>query len=180
MKVALIPHPQTPGPDIEISVTVGRPRRQGLSLDYEITGDIADLHIPGWVRWSRADELWRTTCFEAFIARPEGGYLEFNQSPSGQWAVYAFDGYRQGMTHQPGVEIRNGAREEDERRLQVSGILDLDRMNLGQGPWRIGLSAVIETVDGTISYWALAHPSDKPDFHHPDSLVLELPPMEVE
>ncbi len=175
MKVSLIPHPQTPGPDIKIAVSVGRPRRLGLSLDYEITGDIAGLHIPGWVRWSRADDLWRTTCFEAFIARPEGGYLEFNQSPSGQWAVYAFDGYREGMRHQPGVEIRNGVREQDEGRLHVAGVLDLDRMNLGEGPWRLGLSAVIEATDGAISYWALAHPSDKPDFHHPDSFVLELP-----
>ena len=37
------------------------------------------------------------------------------------------------------------------------------------------LSAVIETTDGAMSYWALAHPSAKPDFHHPDSFVLDLP-----
>ena len=53
--------------------------------------------------------------------------------------------------------------------------LDLDRLNLGEGPWRMGVSTVIETVDGAISYWALAHPPDKPDFHHPESFVLELP-----
>ena len=35
---------------------------------------------------------------------------------------------------------------------------------------RIGLSAVIETTDGALSYWALAHPAEKPDFHHPDLL----------
>jgi hypothetical protein len=44
---------------------------------------------------------------------------------------------------------------------------------------RIGLSAVIEDVDGGLSYWALAHPSDKPDFHHPDSFALTLPPPET-
>ncbi|QLQ12045.1 MAG: hypothetical protein HZY74_00360 [Brevundimonas sp.] len=49
------------------------------------------------------------------------------------------------------------------------------RIPLPLGPCRIGLTAVIEDTDGTISYWALAHPSDKPDFHHPDSFVLELP-----
>ena len=42
-----------------------------------------------------------------------------------------------------------------------------------EGPF--GLSAVIETIDGAISYWALAHPAEKPDFHHPDSFVLTLP-----
>ena len=40
---------------------------------------------------------------------------------------------------------------------------------------RLGLSVVIETLDGAISYWALAHPSEKPDFHHPDSFILTLP-----
>jgi hypothetical protein len=39
---------------------------------------------------------------------------------------------------------------------------------------RVGLSAVIEANDGTLSYWALKHPAAKPDFHHPDSFVLEL------
>ncbi|RYG10830.1 MAG: hypothetical protein EON96_16135 [Caulobacteraceae bacterium] len=38
----------------------------------------------------------------------------------------------------------------------------------------VGLAAVIESFDGTIAYWALAHPSDKPDFHHPDSFALDL------
>ena len=37
-----------------------------------------------------------------------------------------------------------------------------------------GLAAVIRGVDGAIGYWALAHPSDKPDFHHPDSFALDL------
>jgi hypothetical protein len=49
------------------------------------------------------------------------------------------------------------------------------RLELPIGATRLGLSAVIETVDGFFSYWALAHPSDKPDFHHPDSFILELP-----
>jgi hypothetical protein len=32
--------------------------------------------------------------------------------------------------------------------------------------WELGLSAVLEEKDGTKTYWALEHPSDKPDFHH--------------
>jgi hypothetical protein len=45
--------------------------------------------------------------------------------------------------------------------------------------WQTGLSAVVETKDGGISYWALAHPPGKPDFHHPDSFALTLPPPEL-
>ena len=43
-------------------------------------------------------------------------------------------------------------------------------------PLRLGLSAVIEDDSGKLSYWALKHPSGKPDFHHPDTFVLEIAP----
>ena len=41
----------------------------------------------------------------------------------------------------------------------------------------LGLSAVIEGADGSLSYWALVHPPGKPDFHNADCFALELPPM---
>jgi hypothetical protein len=42
-------------------------------------------------------------------------------------------------------------------------------------PWRLALAAVIEETNGATSYWALKHPRGKPDFHHADGFVLELP-----
>ena len=42
--------------------------------------------------------------------------------------------------------------------------------------WRLGLSAVIEDTNGHKSYWALAHPPGKPDFHHADCFAYELSP----
>jgi hypothetical protein len=56
--------------------------------------------------------------------------------------------------------------------LQVA--LDLSNLPL-DGPWRLGLSAVIEEASGRLSYWALTHPPGKPDFHHSDCFALELP-----
>jgi hypothetical protein len=44
----------------------------------------------------RADDLWRTTCFELFIqAEGESGYREWNFAPNGSWAAYDFSGYRE-------------------------------------------------------------------------------------
>jgi hypothetical protein len=40
-------------------------------------------------------------------------------------------------------------------------------------PWRLGLSALIEDTSGCKSYWALAHPPGKPDFHHADCFAYE-------
>jgi hypothetical protein len=119
-------------------------------------------------RDGRADNLWKTTCFEVFIQTTDG-YVEFNISPSGQWASYAFDDYRNG----------GRAAVEEVRGFGLEGGDDYAAIEaevaLPKGAIRMGLSTVVETVDGAISYWALAHPSDKPDFHHPDSFVLELP-----
>jgi hypothetical protein len=59
--------------------------------------------------------------------------------------------------------------------LQVSP--DLDRLPglSGYADWRLGLSAVIEETSGDRSYWALAHPPGKADFHHSDCFALRLP-----
>ena len=46
--------------------------------------------------------------------------------------------------------------------------------------WDIGLSAVIEEIDGTKSYWALAHGNGPPDFHNPTCFAYHLPPFEPE
>ena len=43
-------------------------------------------------------------------------------------------------------------------------------------PLGLGLSTVVEDNHGRLSYWALRHPSGKPDFHHPDTFALEIVP----
>lgn len=119
----------------------------------------------------RMDGLWRTTCFEAFAKSAGSGYAEFNLSPSGEWAAYQFDSYRAGM-----ASLDGSVQVDDVER--ATGVLEIRAILNWQG-WphatRLALSAVIEDVDGAISYWAVNHPSDKPDFHHPDSFVLDLP-----
>jgi hypothetical protein len=59
-----------------------------------------------------------------------------------------------------------------DRGLELSAALQMEI----EVPLRLGLSAVIEETSGRKSYWALAHPPGKPDFHHPDCFALELPP----
>ena len=102
-------------------------------------------------------------------------YFEFNLSPSQQWAAYRFDGYRSGMAIALLEEPWIGVSRQDGR-IQLTTELELGSIPALAGkPWRVGLSAVLEEVQRGKSYWALAHPVGKPDFHHPDSFVLELP-----
>lgn len=145
----------------------------GLGLRFRLVGGMGALSIPARQPPGPADELWRHTCFECFIARDDGpGYREFNFSPSGLWAVYDFSDYRQRVSgFRPGAEPVIVVKRTDEG-LELEARLPAALLPGGR---RLGLTAVVEAKDGSLSYWALAHPSEKPDFHHPGGLVLSLP-----
>jgi len=161
-----------------IEVAAARPRADRLVLSYVVTGTMSDIRMPPVVPAARTDNLWRHTCFEAFVRAASGpSYYEFNFAPSTQWAAYRFDGYRSGMAaaeiSAPEMEVRSGP---DSYTLQAA--LELDRLpDLSrEAVWRLGLSALIEDTSGAMSYWALAHPPGKPDFHHTDCFALEFAP----
>lgn len=152
-----------------IDVEVLRPRAGVLALRYEVRGRIGALRLPSVAAPERTDELWRHTCFEAFVS-DGAGYHEFNFAPSTQWAAYSFDGYRAGMRNAdsfgaPRIDLRTG-----DDRLELSVELDMP----GDVTGRLGLTAVIEETNGNISYWALAHPPGRADFHHADGFVIDL------
>ena len=175
MRLALKCHPDTPCAAVtRIEVEVERAGQGALALTYELTGAIGDLAIPPTAAPDRADELWRRTCFEAFVRPAPGeGYLEVNLSPSTQWAAYRFSRYRDGMAEAdvaaPRIEVRRAA-----DRLELRARLALPQ--LADAPGALGLSAVIEEASGAKSYWALAHPPGRPDFHHADGFAAELTP----
>ena len=125
---------------------------------------------------ARADELWRNTCFEAFVrTSPGAGYYELNFAPSTQWAAYRFSGYRSGMRVATEISAPRIETQSSPECYMLRAFLALDRLP-GLPPdagWRLGLSAVIEETSGRKSYWALMHPAGKPDFHDADSFVHE-------
>jgi hypothetical protein len=172
MLVSLTPHPANPpGPVDRITVELER-RDERLFLRFTVEGDPDGVLWPGEAAPGRADELWKHTCFEAFVPTIDG-YREFNLSPSGQWASYAFDGYRSGMKtadEQAEVSPLDGAADQ----VALEAVIDLPPQ-----AFFIGLCAVIEDHEGWISYWALSLPPGKPDFHHTDSFVLALPALEL-
>ena len=146
-----------------------------IHLDYRVTGPVDTLSIPAPCIPAAADNLWQHTCCEAFVAaRGEGAYHEFNFSPSGQWASYRFDSYRQrdeafAPAARPALAFT--------RRAQALRLMAVIPSTLlpGAGPFEIALSAVIETSDGSKSYWALVHPAAQPDFHLRQNFILTLP-----
>lgn len=176
-----MPHPASAGHAAQaIDVTVERGAAGILTLTYVVRGDLSGIYLPDPAPSLRTDELWKRTCFEAFI-RPSGSeaYCEFNLAPSTRWAAYGFTSCRNGMDDLaiPAPEItarRQGETYVLTARLHLSGVLSL----VDQGNWSLNLTAVIEDLDGAHAWWALAHPSATPDFHHPEAFVLDLPAPE--
>ena len=172
------PHPAGgDSPIRQVAVTVERTRPLSFAVTFDLTGDIERLALPFEAPSRRCDDLWRHTCCEVFIGRSAGaGYYELNLSPSGRWAFYGFSGYRLGMTRPFGIEIEPMRRERTADRYRLSTTVDLDRLpGLDGGlAWRVGLTSVIEDTAGDKTYWALAHPSAGPDFHHAEAFVLDL------
>ncbi|MFN7684294.1 MAG: DOMON-like domain-containing protein [Oligoflexia bacterium] len=115
---------------------------------------------------SRVHELWKSTCFEAFIALQNERYLEFNLSPAGLWNVYEFENYRTPQPPQPSdgwslEEFESGPGHCRGRFSKQNGLfLDPEIKKL-----QINLTSVTQALNGTMNYWALQHPEKGPDFH---------------
>ena len=147
-----------------------------LDLRYRIAAPAAALRLPPPAAPDRTDGLWQASCLELFAAAADGtpGYAEFNFAPSGQWAAYRFTAPRTGMAplalpHAPAIALAGEG---------GAVILSVRLAGLAPGALRLGITAVIEEVDGTKSYWALRHGGDRPDFHDPDCFVRQLPPAD--
>jgi len=139
-----------------------------------VTGRISDVAMPAVSVATRMDELWRQTCFEAFVAAGVA-YYEFNFAPSRHWAAYRFSSYRTDMRVATEIGPPHITVERSPERYTLQASLDLDQLLLSRdATLRLGLSAVIEEKSGRRSYWALAHPSGKADFHNSDCFTLEL------
>ena len=172
MLLSLAPHPETPSRALlGLDANVHRTTDANLQIRFKLHGDLSALKLPEVTQASRADELWKHTCFEAFVRLPHAeGYLEFNVSPSAQWAAYAFDSYRAGVRN---AEIASPNIHFDRERGEL--LIQIKIPILADAPiWQLGLSAVIEEQNGAKSYWALSHAPGKPDFHHPDCFAAEI------
>jgi hypothetical protein len=184
----LLPHRETPNEAVRRVAAWAAPTGpQSLRLRYVLEADPRRVRIPTPVAGAgRGDSLWMHTCFEAFLALPGSPlYLELNFSPSGQWAAYRFESYREGMAPaalpaSPRLSVRRrGHRLELEAEVRWAGNLPAPgpaAAGVGAGDPRLrgALSTVVEDQEGRLSYWALRHPPGRPDFHHPDGFALAL------
>jgi hypothetical protein len=174
----LVPHPATPpaDPPFKVWVNVEHSAAFGTTATtniwFGIGAPASRFVVPEPVDAERADDLWQTTCFEAFLRVPGAApYREWNFAPSSAWAAYDFTDMREGRSNAdvaaPYVRI-----EDNFTWWALGATITVEANSV----WELGLSAVLEEKDGTKSYWAIAHPpGEKPDFHDPACFAAHLP-----
>ena len=185
----LVCHPATPCAavrGIEVELHWQHAPEPALLLIYVVRGALNELRLPGGAAAPTCtDGLWQHTCFEAFVGTEgDSAYREFNFAPSADWAAYLFSDER----------VRDVAAETAASLAPPRIVTSRSRgavFTLGaevpagwlpdavDPPWLLGLSAVIESADGRLSYWALHHPAPRPDFHQRAGWAAYLPAPEI-
>ncbi|MGR9088148.1 MAG: DOMON-like domain-containing protein [Gammaproteobacteria bacterium] len=174
LQTELYRHPDTDCTAVQSLRAELRIRSGGsLHLRYSLTADLSRIRVPVPKTPQPADGLWRHTCFEAFFATDgDSRYHEFNFSPSGQWAAYAFSSYRirRPWTCRQSPNIRTQLTHAKLVLDAEVAAADLPPNGPG-GLCRLGLTAVVEARDGCLTYWALHHSGGQPDFHRRESFA---------
>ncbi|MEM6252017.1 MAG: DOMON-like domain-containing protein [Cyanobacteria bacterium P01_D01_bin.156] len=158
--------------DVVIAGDVAR-SQSTLALKYTVTGTLDNLVVPPLASTapSRRDKLWQTTCFEAFIGMPNAShYWEINVAPKGDWNLYRFESYRQGMAREMGCHSIKSIWQSIPQGYQLVLNIPTEPWLPSAQPLEMGISTILQT-DRT-SHWALVHPGKDPDFHHRDSFTL--------
>ena len=147
-----------------------------LAIRYDLQGPLAQLVIPAPADLpARRHGLWEETCFEFFLGvKGARRYWEFNLSPAGDWNVYRFAGYRQGMAEETALTSlpENVRRHSDSLRVALE--LDVEKILAADQPLEVGIAAVIKLAGNGLTYWALTHQGPAADFHRRDSFLVEL------
>ncbi|MFN5161167.1 MAG: DOMON-like domain-containing protein [Cyanobacteriota bacterium] len=184
-----------------LEATVER-RGDLLAIDYRLQGPIGQLVLPEpAAAAARRDELWRSTCFEAFLGVPGAeGYWEVNLSPAGHWNGYRLRGYRLDLQPEPGFTSLPCVVACGSDQLELGFAIDLAALVPAGQPIELALATVLEArrqlgsadgpsdgpSDGTEagdgpedsgdhhSFWALAHAGREADFHRRESFVVSI------
>ena len=152
-------------------------RRPGtLLITYIMAGDLERIVLPGpALAVSRRHELWRRTCFEVFFGIPgQTSYWEGNFSPTGDWNIYRFTDYRQGMAEEEGPDRPLCRAVADKSRLELSCSMDIHDLCPDVEVLTAGIACVVMETSGRLSYWAVDHCGARPDFHDRRSFLLQL------
>ena len=172
-KFSLIPYPHDSHPAIDIICEFNQ-TDESVFISYKITGNLSLLDLgEGHPKHERKIKLWEKSCFELFIQNAQNEYIEFNFSPEFEWNSFYFK-----KKGDPIVEFLKMKTPKLDILLSLEVfhlIAEIDKKNFPEGFFlkdlglKAGITSVIKDKEGKLSYWALSHEDQRPNFHHPDS-----------
>lgn len=172
---SLVCHPAIPARNIaSIKAACDISAQHKLCLRYHVNITEHLLAVSSKQVSERTDNLWKTTCFEVFLASNNmPKYVEFNFAPSTRWAAYQFSGYREGridlfLPSAPKICV-----DISDTHFALEATVRLPT-ELHYGVSAIGIAVVAEETSGKKSYWALKHQKSEPDFHDHSCFTLKL------
>jgi hypothetical protein len=162
-------------PDIKITGSIARNGNK-LTICYALLGDLTKVQIPASADLlKRKYDLWEETCFEFFVGiKNSPDYWEFNLSPAGHWNVFHLENYRQGLQEEMAVTSLPFSVQQKSDALLVTLEVDLNKFISAEQSLEVGITTVIKSKEGNLSYWALTHCGEEADFHRRESFIVEL------
>jgi hypothetical protein len=172
---SLLCHPNTPADFIKaIDICYTLLHEGMLWIRYSVDVPVKQFVICLPAKAERTDDLWHSTCFEAFVAIDGSTeYIEFNFTPSSRWAAYQFEDIRKGRTDLSllaAPKIHLDSREDYfalEARVQLPDKWRKKDLN-------IGVAMVVTEISSKTSYWALNHKKAHPDFHDRSCFIIQV------
>ncbi|NEQ19514.1 MAG: DOMON-like domain-containing protein [Microcoleus sp. SIO2G3] len=164
-----------PIPDLKIAGNIARQGNQ-FTIHYALLGNVKEVAIAqggakpnaqraGYANARRAassetilapsdtparkHELWKDTCFEFFVGiKNSDQYWEFNLSPAGDWNIYRFDAYRQGMQEETAFTALPFSIQHLSDGLAIALDVDLDKIVPANQAIEVGITTVSVFDDG--------------------------------
>jgi len=174
----LIPFEETPQTKkIQLQASIETLKNSWWRAEFHLQGDLHKLQWPpaSLVAPERRDLLWQNTCFEVFLSSGKSAqdpYFEINAAPQGDWNIYSLQAYRQNLTvFQQGQITVQSEMSPSKDQARVSVTLNA---SFSSAPHFVGLTAVLQFQDGSLSYWALHHPHSEADFHDKRGFIVSL------
>lgn len=150
--------------------------KQSLHINYAVRAPLEKIAMnKTGSAPQRRDKLWESTCFEFFI-KPSLAplYFEYNIAPNGDWNCFKFPKYRFGGRSIPDAPVPSVRVEAKLWYFQLHVVLpNIEFFGFDKGS-ALGIAAVIKDNEGRLSYWALNHLGEKPDFHTLNNFCIPL------
>lgn len=168
-KFSLIPFGTLKAPKVKIDCEFNT-HEKSFFISYKLTGELDKVELGHTPRHERVIKLWEKTCFELFIKNERNEYMEFNFSPVFEWNAFYFTKKGDPLAEWKKINsVKLDILDSFEVFQLIAEIKKEDFPENFFDKCQAGITSVIKEKNGNLSYWALSHEDQRPNFHHFDS-----------